>query len=443
MYIEKCLVSAVREAIDHKVDAISLSLLAGGFQSRAYTNILKEAAQKGIALIFCAGNESTHKSALYLGNLYFGKAKETKSNSNFYKRHEKTAFEELKGKNMLFCGALGHSETGEEFLSEFSEHPANDTLMRYVVAPGQNLFFAPLSGEWITADTMPREGTSYSTPITAGGFALLKQYAKDKGLVHTNDDLLGILQTSGHNLNHSMPGTFFKTYKALNLKNAVQAVDRLANQPKHLPPAKKAVVQLPKKQATLAPKGPIIAKKVPVQIAKKSVSVAPKGRVAVKKAPVQIAKRQTPVIRKGPVAAKKVPVAKKSVSLAPKGRVVAKKVPVQIAKRQTPVVRKGPVAAKKVPVAKKPVSLAPKGRVVAKKVPVQIAKRQTPVVRKGPVAAKKVPVAKKPVSLAPKGPVAVKKAPVQKAIPAPKGRAVVARKVSPGRRNGKNLGQAT
>jgi hypothetical protein len=318
--LDKYYVTAVHEAINNKVDAISLSSLPRGASTRGYTNALKEAANKGIALIVGAGNGSNKKKAVFLGRT------PDQSASISHKSDTKMAFEELKGKNMLFCGSLGYTEKGKETFSEFSEHPAQDTLIRYVLAPGENVFIQKNNKQY------RGNGTSFSAPVTAGKFALLKQYAKDKGLVHTTDDLLKILHTSGHNLNHNIPGTPFNTYKVLNLHNAMQGVDRLITPPKPLSAAKKAVVQPPKKQVTLVPKGRVAARKTPVQTVKKATAVR-KGPVAVKKAPVQTTKK--PVVPKGLVTAKKTPVqtAKRRIPVAKKGRVVVKKASIRKARK--------------------------------------------------------------------------------------------------------------
>lgn len=278
--------AAVREAINSNVDAISLSIYpAADFLSANYTNVLKEAAQKGIAIIVAAGNDSAKEKAVFLGN------RKNPTTSISRKCETKNAFEGLRGKNMLFCGSLGYKEKGEETFSEFSQHPAQDALTRYVLAPGEKILIQKNNQQFLAS------GTSLSAPITAGSFALLKQYVKDKKLAHTNDDLLRTLYNSGHSLTHNIPGTPFKTYKSLNLQNAVKAVDLLAKQPNLLPSAKTAVMQPPKKQVAAAPKRTATKKRTLIQTTRRNAVIA-KRRVAARGIRLQAARRNAIVAKR-------------------------------------------------------------------------------------------------------------------------------------------------
>lgn len=271
-----CASLAIQEAIKQNVDVISLSNYIADPPSapQEFVDALQKAAKKGIAIICGAGNESTKSTPVYLDT---GK---NPTSALFYKRDDKKAFEKLNGRGMLYVGSVGYTKTGEERFSDFSHHPKQDTQRKYLLGPGEGVVLESNN------ELLWGSGTSYSTPYASGGFALLKQYATNKGLAHTAEDLLGILHQSGHDLTHDIPGTLFKSYKVLNLHNAMQHVDSAVKNIKQ-------IVNAPKEELAVKKSS---HQKVKKPARKKHLTIS-KRRAAAKKASHRKAKRRA-IIRK-------------------------------------------------------------------------------------------------------------------------------------------------
>jgi hypothetical protein len=316
--------SAIHEAINNKVDAISISYVVCSGGDRDYIDALKEAAQKGIALIFGVGNESKKEKAVFLDKV------NNVSSLIYSKRDDNQIFEELKGKGILYCGSLGYKESGEESFSDFSQHPTQDTLRKYLLVPGENVIIHCQKEGYLVGS-----GTSYSTPAGAGALALLKQYAKNKQFVHTTEDLLQILFCSGHNLTHNVPGTPFKTYKVINLANALKLADQI------LKPAGTIPSHIDKKRGPL-PKKPVA---IPIQ---KQPSLAQKAQVGAKKPPIQAAKIRTAIAQKTPTAKKNalLQAAKTRASISQKTIIAKKNLLIQAAKTRAAAARKAAIIRK-------------------------------------------------------------------------------------------------
>ncbi len=294
---EECFLSAVREAILNKVDAISLSYTLIGY-SKAYVNVLKEAIEKGIAIFSFAGNDSTKGTPFFTDKI--------KYNGSVSKRREMQVLQEMKGNGILFNGSVAYKDTGEEVLSSFSQHPTPDALNCYTLSPGEKVCI-PIHRNSITAV----DGTSFSTPITAGAFCLLTQYVRDKGLSYTRDDLLKILTNSGHRLTHTTARTFSKTYPVLNLENVIRQADKVLRKKTLIPP----------KLPAPAPKPPAPAPKPTRPVVKRPV------RPAVKKPVVKrpVVKRPVRPAVKKPALRKRVPIKRVILKRVLKKKVTAKK----------------------------------------------------------------------------------------------------------------------
>jgi len=309
-----CFASAIYEAIHNQVDAISLSLWVVDDKNGEVIHALREAAQKGIAIISAAGNDSTRQQATYLDT---GKY----PNGGRFKKSTRQAFEDLKGQGMLFAGSLEYSKAGGESFSDFSAHPPQDTLMHYLLAPGEHVYIET-NNEAVWAS-----GTSLSAPAVAAGYGLLKQYSKAKGLILSREELLRILHHSGHDLIHSIPGTPFKTYKVLNLENAKVYIDALAN-----PPAPKTV------KPTRANQKAAVAKRMAHHKAQRQATIR-KGRATVRKAPQRKVQRQA-IVRKGRATVGKAPQRRvQRPATVRKGRATVRKAPQRRVQRQA-IVRK-------------------------------------------------------------------------------------------------------
>ncbi|MBY0501298.1 MAG: S8 family serine peptidase [Alphaproteobacteria bacterium] len=208
-------VTFVNEAIKNKVDVINLCCVPGTHH-QDFTNAIKEAIQKGIAVIFSAGNASSKASPIFTD-------KSRLPDGTFTKSASQQILEVTQGKGLLYAGSLGYSfPKGEEVYSDFSQHPTSQALKHHILAPGESICLKRLRN-WQGSYS----GTSVSAPILAGSFALLKDYTQKKGLNYNRDDLLALLQQSGHNLRHKIPGvTVTDTYKVLNMSNALALVDK-------------------------------------------------------------------------------------------------------------------------------------------------------------------------------------------------------------------------
>ncbi len=263
--------TAINTAIQHHADVISISLSLTLFSDEIIT-ALQAAQKKGIAVIMSSGNDSDTDPA-FLQRMW------DKVKSVFVKSNKMKVFEALGKKGILFSGALHYDiKEGEEEIANFTSMPNQETYSNFILAPGDNL---SLAGNTVS-------GTSFSAPITAAGYALLKQYTLANKLSHLSvDDHLKILHASGHQIKHSPWKSLLNPtpYKVLNLKNAAENVDQLlkaaatSTKTKSVP---SPILPAPIKTTTpKPPKTTLILQ----QTAPKSVAVS--AKTAAKKVPEQ------------------------------------------------------------------------------------------------------------------------------------------------------------
>lgn len=300
-------VVAVEEAIKCGVDAISLSCTPSEF-SRDFINVLKEAIHKGIAIIFAAGNASNQNQPIYVD-------KQRLDDGTFIKSGDYSLFEETKREGILFAGSLAYNPAnGEEVYSKFSQHPTQFSLNHHILAPGESIFLNSVQNRYGVYS-----GTSLSAPITAAGFAVLKDYATAKGLSYTRDNLLSILQQSGHKLRHNIPGaSAADSYNVLNLSKAVFLADK-----------------------TLIKKHPVIVKPSPV--IKRSPTLNP-PKTSVKKKQATYSKKRGHALKKKKVSRhtrkKNARATRRKAVATRKAQTVAKRRAVQEAKKKAILKRK-------------------------------------------------------------------------------------------------------
>jgi hypothetical protein len=186
------LTKAIRTAIDHRVDVINISLRMEDLNTASLAAI-KEAINKGIVVVLAAGNGG-HSSA------FVSIWKTWDSVKKLWKKSKtQTLFEEVKGKGLLFAGALKYTRSGKEQVSDFTQlpEPVNGAHPHFILAPGEKLRL-PITYQ---LDKLA-DGTSFSAPISAGAYLLLKQHAIEQGYSATPEDILNIMEKSGRNLTH-------------------------------------------------------------------------------------------------------------------------------------------------------------------------------------------------------------------------------------------------
>ncbi|MBY0501199.1 MAG: S8 family serine peptidase [Alphaproteobacteria bacterium] len=246
----------IREAIYHKVDVINLSLKLIDLDQDGL-EAMAEAVQKGITIVNSAGNDS------FPGIMYRIREAYDNVKGLFVKSTKQKLFEKLKGKGIIFAGSTGVDPFGKETVSDYSQHPEEDTRRNFILAPGEHLN--------IQANNNPRElvcGTSFSSPVIAGAFLNLKQYCLDKGYKVTQEDLINMLHESGQDIVYEGGWLYGnKTYKSLDVWKACQYADQKFN-PKPIPTVTK---KLPPKEVRPHKKSVVVKKTLPTKTLKKIV----------------------------------------------------------------------------------------------------------------------------------------------------------------------------
>ncbi len=208
----------IREAIYHKVDVINLSLKLIDLDQDGL-EAMAEAVRKGITIVNSAGNDS------YSGVMFRIREAYDYVKGLFVKSNKQKLFEKLRGKGIIFAGSTGINSFGKETVSDYSQHPEEDSRRNFILAPGEHLN--------IQANNNPRElvcGTSFSSPVIAGALLNLKQHCLDKGYNATQEDLINILHESGHNIVYERMWPFDnEIYKSLDVWKACQYADQKFN----------------------------------------------------------------------------------------------------------------------------------------------------------------------------------------------------------------------
>lgn len=268
------LAKAIRAAIAHRVNAINISFKLSDLNQECMEG-MADAVRQGIVIFIAAGNDSTPGIIFRICKVW------NSVKGIFVKSNEQKLFEKLQGKGILFAGALGYKRNGEEEVASFSQLPETNMKSRFLLAPGVDI---PVHATCPSNKLV--NGTSFSSPITAGGYLLLLQHALDKGYPYRSPEaLLDILQNSGKKVIYERWWSFSnEEYKSIDLYAAQQLLDRKF----------KPVVNKP------APKSPAIRKAPLKRLAvRKSAAQKPAlRRAAPKKSVVRRGASKRPTIRK-------------------------------------------------------------------------------------------------------------------------------------------------
>lgn len=209
---------AIQEAIRQKVDVINVSahLDGVGYYDRKCFDALKQAIRQGIVVIFAAGNDSLDIHKFRLSQWWNNKVKAFHDDSR-----RQQFFNEMTGNGLLFAGSLSYEHNGEERLSDFTQIANQSTNYRFLLAPGDHLpIRTSLNPHKLTG------GTSFSAPVVAGGYLLLKQYVLDKRYPYgSSNALLDILHRAGNDYFFSQCGSPIERFKSLNIQKALRLAD--------------------------------------------------------------------------------------------------------------------------------------------------------------------------------------------------------------------------
>ncbi|MBX9621206.1 MAG: S8 family serine peptidase [Alphaproteobacteria bacterium] len=291
------LTKAIRTAIAHKVNVINMSFSLSSLNQEGMEAIA-DAVKQGITVFIAAGNDSSPGLIHRIHDMW------DKLKGMFVKSNEQKLFERLKGKGILFAGALGYKRNGEEEVASFSQLPDTKTKRRFLLAPGVDI---PVHAKCDSNKLV--SGTSFSSPVAAGGYLLLLQHALDKGYPYGSPDLLlDILQDSGKKVIYERWWPFNnEEYKSIDLYAAQKLLDRKFKHIVSKPAPKRPIVRrdVPQKPVVRkpAPKRPAVRKPVPQKpVVRKP---APKRPAVRKPVPKKPAVRKT--VPKRPVARKVAP----------------------------------------------------------------------------------------------------------------------------------------
>ena len=167
--------SAIRLAVEQGADVINLSLGGSSVKNELLYTVIKEAVDKGIAVVCAAGNITGTQMVFYPG-----------------------AYEET-----IAVSALKASGAGVTFASSYSNYGEWIDIS----APGSSIV-STVPGGYGT-----KSGTSMACPMVTGGIALLLQ--EDKGL--TTEEICSLLYSSASDLGDTGKDAWYG-YGALNLK---------------------------------------------------------------------------------------------------------------------------------------------------------------------------------------------------------------------------------
>jgi hypothetical protein len=278
------LTKAIRAAIAHRVNVINMSFKLSSLNQEGMEAIA-DAVRQGIAIFIAAGNDSNQDLIHRIHDMW------DTVKGMFVKSNEQKLFERLQGKGILFAGALGYNRNGEEEVASFSQLPDASTKRRFLLAPGVDI---PVRAKYDSNKLV--NGTSFSSPIIAGGYLLLLQHALDKGYPYRSPDLLlDILQDSGKKVIYKRWWPFNdEEYKSIDLDAAQKLLDREFNPVVSKPAPKRPVVR------KAAPRKPVVRKAASKRpVVRKTVSKRPVVRKTVSKRPVvRKAAPKKPVVRK-------------------------------------------------------------------------------------------------------------------------------------------------
>lgn len=189
---------AIEKAIEYNADVINISSFMAF--TPELVQVCKKAVEKGIPIITAAGNESTKGALVHLD------------------QDGQDLYNALDGEGMRFVGGVRYGKTGKEKLTNTTRIPTPETREHFLCAAGKHL---PIRSRVADPDQLG-SGTSYATPVIAGGYVLLKQYALDRGYKVSPEGLLNIMYQSGRDV-------FFQgaMYKSLDLAKAKKKLDEL------------------------------------------------------------------------------------------------------------------------------------------------------------------------------------------------------------------------
>lgn len=253
------LTKAIRAAIAHQVNVINMSFKLFDLNQEGMEAIA-DAVRQGITIFIAAGNDSDSRQGFICRIHDIWDAMK----GMFVKSNAQKLFERQKGKGILFVGALGYKRNGEEEIASFSQLSDAHTKRRFLLAPGVDI---PVHATYSSNKLV--NGTSFSSPITAGGYLLLLQHALDKGYPYGSPEtLLDILQDSGKKVIYRRWWSFSnEEYKSIDLYTAQKLLDRKFKHIVRKPAPKRPVVRkaVPQKPVVRkpAPKRPVVRKAMP------------------------------------------------------------------------------------------------------------------------------------------------------------------------------------
>ncbi|MBX9786183.1 MAG: S8 family serine peptidase [Alphaproteobacteria bacterium] len=276
------LTKAIRAAIAHQVNVINMSFSLSSLNQEGMEAIA-DAVRQGIAIFIAAGNDSSQGFIHRIHDMW------DKVKGMFVKSNEQKLFERVQGKGILFAGALGYHRNGEEEVASFSQLPDASTKRRFLLAPGVDI---PVHAKCDSSKLV--NGTSFSSPIIAGGYLLLLQHALDNGYPYGSSEfLLDILQDSGKKVIYERWWPFSdEEYKSIDLYAAQKLLDRKF---KHV--VSKPVPQKPVVSKSVLQK-PAVSKPVLKPAVRKGTPKKPFVRKTFSKKPV-VNKPVKSAVRKG------------------------------------------------------------------------------------------------------------------------------------------------
>lgn len=188
------------------------------FDGPETVKVCKEAIRRDIPIFIAVGNDSSKKHPLTLDK------KLSDDGRKIIRDAQKDLFDKVGGKGLYFVGAVKPKD-GKEKLTCFTQHPTPETEGNFVVTLGSDL---PILGK-LNQDALPR-GTSFASPVAAGGYLLALQHTLDSGFEGvTSQDIFELMRDTGRDVEYIDPQGNKKIYKSMDLLQVVMKIDEMAS----------------------------------------------------------------------------------------------------------------------------------------------------------------------------------------------------------------------